>query len=66
MEILGAPFQIKAIGLPEQLAGLLRQGGYLEILRSASVGVELKKYNSIVIPKYTGVMTYQYAKVINE
>ena len=65
-EKVGAPFEIKAIGLPEQLAGLLRQGGYLEILRSASVGVELKKYNSIVIPKYTGVMTYQYAKVINE
>ena len=65
-EKVGAPFEIKAIGLPEQLAGLSRQGGYLEILKSASVGVELKKYNSIVIPKYTGVTTYQYIKVINE
>ena len=29
-EKVGAPFVIKAIGLPEQLAALSRQGGYLE------------------------------------
>ncbi len=61
-EKVGAPFAIKAIGLPEQLAGLTRQGGYLEILKSAGVGVELKKSNHIVIPKYTGVITYKYAQ----
>ena len=30
-EKVGAPFEIKAIGLPEQLAALSRPGGYLEI-----------------------------------
>ena len=64
-EKVGAPFEIKAIGLPEQLAALSRPGGYLEILKNASVGVELKKSNNITIPKYTGVITYEYAKTVN-
>ena len=63
-EKVGAPFEIKAIGLPEQLAALSRPGGYLEILKNATVGVELKKSNNITIPKYTGVITYQYAKSV--
>lgn len=61
-EKVGAPFEIKAIGLPEQLAALSRPGGYLEILKTATVGVELKKSNSITIPKYTGVINYKYAQ----
>ena len=63
-EKVGAPFEIKAIGLPEQLAALSRPGGYLEILKNATVGVELKKSNNITIPKYTGVITYEYAKSV--
>ena len=65
-EKVGAPFVIKAIGLPEQLAALSRQGGYLEILKAASVGVDLKKSNNITIPKYTGVITYKYAQTVKE
>lgn len=61
-EKVGAPFEIKAIGLPEQLAALTRQGGYLEYLIEDGVGVELKKSNNITIPKYTGVITYKYAQ----
>ena len=61
-EKIGAPFEIKAIGLPEQLAALSRPGGYLEILRGATVEVDLKKSNHITIPKYTGVITYKYAQ----
>lgn len=64
-EKVGAPFVIKAIGLPEQLAGLSRPGGYLEILEAASIGVELKKLNNITIPKYTGVIKYEYAQTVN-
>lgn len=63
-EKVGAPFEIKAIGLPEQLSALSRQGGYLEILKAASIGVDLKKSNNITIPKYTGVIEYQYAKTV--
>ena len=61
-EKVGAPFEIKAIGLPEQLAALDRPGGYLELLRSYSVEAKLEKSNNITIPKYTGTITYQYAK----
>lgn len=63
-EKIGAPFTIKAIGLPEQLAGLSRPGGYLEILEAASIGVELKKSSNITIPKYTGVIKYEYAQAV--
>ena len=63
-EKVGTPFVIKAIGLPEQLAALNRPGGYLERLKGDGIGVELKKSNSITIPKYTGTLTYNYAKTI--
>ncbi len=63
-EKVGAPFEIKAIGLPEQLSALSRQGGYLEILKNASIGAELKKSNNITIPKYTGIISYQYAQTV--
>jgi len=61
-EKIGAPFVIKAIGLPEQLAALSRPGGYLQTLKEYSIGAELKKSNNITIPKYTGAITYNYAK----
>lgn len=64
-EKVGAPFVIKAIGLPEQLAALSRPGGYLQKLKEDSVGVEFKKSNSITIPKYTGGITYKYARTID-
>ena len=58
---------IKAIGLPEQLMGALtRQNGYIDILKKASVEVDLKKTNSINIPKYTGVLTYKYAETVEQ
>ena len=63
-EKVGAPFIIKAIGLPEQLAALNRPGGYLAKLKEYSIGVELEKSNKITIPKYTGTITYKYAKTI--
>lgn len=63
-EKVGAPFIIKAIGLPEQLSALSRPGGYLEILKNAGIGVKLEKSNNITIPKYTGVITYKYAKAV--
>ena len=56
-EKVGAPFEIKAIGLPEQLAGLNRPGGYLNKLKEEySIGVELKKSNSIKVGTVTGTI----------
>ena len=63
-EKVGAPFVIKAIGLPEQLAALSRPYGYLDTLESYGIGAELKKSDSITIPKYTGTLTYNYAKTV--
>ena len=63
-EKVGAPFEIKAIGLPEQLAALERPGGYLALLKEYSIEVKLEKSNNITIPKYTGTITYQYAKTV--
>ncbi len=64
-EKVGAPFEIKAIGLPEQLAALDRPGGYLALLKDYSIEVKLEKSNNITIPKYTGTITYQYAKSVD-
>ena len=63
-EKVGSPFVIKAIGLPEQLAGLERPGGYLYWLKEATIEVNVKKSNNITIPKYTGVISYEYAKSV--
>lgn len=63
-EKIGSPFEIKAIGLPENLANLDRTGGYLEKMRSDGVGAELKKSNNITIPKYSGIINYKYAKSV--
>ena len=59
-EKVGAPFVIKAIGLPEQLSALSRPGGYLSWMKEDGVGVKLEKSNNITIPKYSGVINYKY------
>ena len=62
---IGAPFVIKAIGLPELLINLDRFGGYLDYLRDErflNVDVEKVDKEEITIPKYTGVMKFEYAE----
>lgn len=59
-EKVGAPFTIKAIGLPEYLANLSRPGGYIQRMQEEGVNVKLEKSNNITIPKYTGVIKYKY------
>ena len=61
---IGAPFEILAIGYPEQLAGLQRPGGYLEALETRGLTLSLTKQNSVTIPKYTGTMKFSYATSI--
>ena len=64
-EKIGAPFTIKAIGLPEVLINVDRIGGYLDYLRDTrflKVSIErVTDKKTITIPKYTGVMKFQYA-----
>ena len=59
---IGAPFEIKAIGLSEQLAALSRPGGYLNILQDYGIGTEVVKSKNITIPKYAGSFNYKYIK----
>ena len=59
---VGAPFEIKAIGLSEQLAALSRPGGYLSILQDYGIGTEVVKSKNITIPKYVGSINYKYIK----
>ena len=62
---IGTPYVIKAIGLPELLMGVNRFGGYLDHIveeRFISVDVEKMDDEEIVIPKYTGVMKFEYAE----
>ena len=63
-EKIAAPFEIKAIGLPELLMSVARFGGYVDNLkekRLLEVKVEKSDKEKIVIPKYTGVMKFEYA-----
>lgn len=63
-EKVGVPFVIEAIGLPEQLAALERPYGYLDRLKEDGIQVNVERSNNITIPKYTGTITYNYAKTI--
>ena len=64
-EKIGAPFTIKAIGLPEVLINVDRFGGYLDNLRETRyLKVSIEKATdkkTITIPKYTGILKFQYA-----
>ena len=62
---VGAPFEIKAIGLPENLANLDRPQGYLDNLREEyQIQATLEKSNNISIPKYSGVINFKYARTV--
>ena len=59
---IGAPFEIKAIGLPEYLINVNRYGGYLMYLEERGISVNVTKSDNITIPKYTGVIKFEYAE----
>lgn len=65
-EKIAAPFEIKAIGLPESLLGITRFSGYVEYLedyRHLEVTVQTStEKEKITIPKYTGVIKFEYAE----
>lgn len=61
-EKIGAPFVINAIGLPEQMATLNRPGGYIMEYLDRYVRTDFKKVETITIPKYTGIINFEYAK----
>ena len=66
-EKVGAPYEIKAIGLPSKLYGSINMpGGYIELLRRDGVKVDIEQVEkeTILIPKYNGVYSYTFAKEV--
>lgn len=63
-EKVTSPFTINAIGYPELLSTLNRAGGYLSALNEDNVKTEFKKNNKINISKYSGIMSFKYAKSV--
>jgi len=59
-EIVGVPIEIKAICYPQALYNLKRKGGYLSLMVSGGVIVEMENSDDITIPKYEGVYKYEY------
>lgn len=59
-EKVTSPMTIKAIGLPESLAGIDRLGGYISLLEEKGIVVTIKKSDKIQIPKYTGAISAKY------
>lgn len=62
-EKIGTPFEIRAIGLPEALVAIDRFGGYLDYLkedRFLDVTVKRADKETITIPKYTGILKFEY------
>lgn len=59
-EIVGVPIEIKAICYPAATYNLRRKGGYLSLMVSGGVIVEMEESDDITIPKYEGVYKYEY------
>lgn len=60
-----APYVIKAIGKADQLeAALNLNGGVIDNLKIWGFDIEIKREAEIVIPKYSGKLTYEVAKPI--
>ena len=62
---IAAPFEIKAIGLQESLMSVARFGGYVDYLeeyRFLDVKVEKSDKEKITIPKYSGVIKFEYVE----
>lgn len=59
-EIVGVPIEIKAICYPQASYNLRRKGGYLSLMVSGGVIVEMESSDNITIPKYEGVYKYEY------
>lgn len=55
-----SPFTIKAIGYPESLVGIDRNGGYFEEMKKYGIIIEIKKQNKVEVPKYSGAISAKY------
>lgn len=65
---IAPPFVVKVIGDPDMLdAGIrMKNGVYDYLVRTCNLDVSIKKSNEILIPKYKGVYTFNFAKPVVE
>lgn len=60
-KLVGVPITIKAIGFPERMDyALTRPGGYLKKMAGDGVEVYTERSESLTIPKYEGIYSYEY------
>ncbi len=61
------PFVFKVIGNSQTMESAIQlKGGIVELLNSAYIQVNIKREEKVVIPKYEGVIDYEYAKPVKE
>ena len=59
---MAPPFEIKVIGDPKTLeAAVNMRGGLYDLFSSVGIGVEVRKEEKLLIPRYTGAINYEYA-----
>lgn len=62
-----APYIIKAIGDPKILKNSLEmRGGIIDLLKEFSIEVKIEEASKVVIPRYTGSLKFNFAKIRNE
>lgn len=60
-QMVGVPITIKAVGFPERMEyALSRPGGYLQKMANDGVVVFTERSESVTVPKYEGVYSYEY------
>ena len=64
-EKVNSPFVIKAIGNQESLYGIDRPGGYIQYMKAYTL-VDLKKADSVEIPKFEGAISQKYITQVKE
>ena len=63
---IAPPFEITAIGDSGTLeAAIMLKGGVADRLKNWGINITVKKLNKVKIEKYDGVLTYKYAKPID-
>lgn len=61
------PYVIKAIGNPDTLqAALNLKGGIVDTLKYYGIKVDIQTSNSIIVPKYSDPIRFNYAKASNQ
>lgn len=63
----GTPFVIQAIGDSDTMISALNlRGGIKELLQTFGIQVTIQKESHVLVPRYKGAITFQYAQTVEE